>query len=171
MQAGLSCEGDLGLLLASVMSPGSLGPCFSLPLWPSYHFNLPHTTQVAAVFLSSSLSSQNTPGSAQSLSFLLSPPVNRAQPWSTSVGLARARSCKKPCPLGTLQRGCLSRLLAPRLLMVRAFGLYLTSHASLRPSAAGPTPPHSFWLQAFFWASRQPRPQKSPLKVPSPASS
>lgn len=153
----MSCEGDLGLLLASVKSPGSLGPRFSLPLWPSHHFNLPHTTRVTAVFPSSPLSSsQNTPGSAQSLSFLLSPPVNRVQPWSTSVGLARAHSCKKPCPLSTLQRGCPSRLLAPRLLTVRAFGLYLTSHASLRPSAARPSPPHSFWLQAFFWASKQP---------------
>lgn len=131
------------------MSPGGFGPCFSLPLWPSHHFNLPHTTRVAAVFPPSSLSSsQNTPGSAQSLSLLVIPPVNRAQAWSTSVGLAWAHSCKKPCPLGTLQRDCPSRLLAPRLLMLRA-SIWTLPHLTRKPQAlSGISQPFSLLLAA-----------------------
>lgn len=169
----MSYERDLGLLRATGATqglPGALGrvSLFHVELLIT---SLCHTPHVLLPF-PFSFPLHRAPLALLSLSpspFI--PSVNCAQPWSSSVGSALLHSCKKPCPLGALQKGCPCRLLAPHLLIVQASRLHLTSHASLRPTAVHPSLPHPFLLQAFFRSPWQPRLQKPPLKAPSHASS
>lgn len=138
-QAGLSDEGDLGLPPGRTSGQGLPVALGHVSL---FHFDLRspsvcHTPHAPSPHFLISSSQHTSRPCSHSLSHSLSPipPVNHAQPWSTSEMSGLVRSGEEPCPLVALQRGR-PHSLDPDLLAGAVSGLHLrptASHLGLLP--------------------------------------